>query len=228
MDKLLIAVGSEELAEALAELTNSNREIRVCRDGDSTLKMLAAFCPDQLIIDLHLPCTDGLTVLSDARWLPGTILALTYSDTPYGIQAARNAGVGYIMRLPCRATAIIRNLDEMLRLAALPEHEPDPQETVGRHLRLLDIAGNREGFQHLQVGVPLYQQDQQQSVTKELYPAIAAVCGNDNGAQVETAIRNVIGEAWGRRNPAVWDDYFPGKKKCPTNKQFISNLAQML
>ena len=228
MDKLLIAVGSEELAESLTEAAKGNREICVCKDGDSALKMLESFCPDQLIIDLFLPDTDGLTVLSNAHRIPKSIIALTYSVTPYTIQAARDVGVGFIMQLPCRASAIIRNLDEMIRIDALPEREPDPQQTIYRHLRILDIAVNREGFRHLQVGIVLYHQDSQQSVTKELYPAIAEICGNDNGAQVETAIRNVIGEAWERRDPGVWDKYFPGKTKCPTNKQFISTLAQML
>ena len=228
MDKLLIAVGSEELAESLSEEAKSTREICICKDGDSALKMLESFCPDQLIIDLHLTYTGGLTVLNSASRIPKAAIALTYSDTFYAIQAAQDVGVGFVMRLPCRAAAIIRNLDELIRIAALPDHKPDPQQTVCRHLRILEIAANREGFRHLQVGIALYQQDSQQSVTKELYPAIAKICGNDNGAQVETAIRNVIGEAWERRDRAVWDYYFPGKEKCPTNKQFISRLAQML
>ena len=228
MDKLLIAVGSEELTESLIALLDRKREIRVCFDGDTALELLEAFRPEQLIIDLHLPLADGLTVLQSTQWLPATVLALTYSDTPYAIQAARDAGAGHIMRLPCRACAIVRNLDEMLRIAALPDQQADPQKAVGRHLYILNIPGSREGFQHLRVGVPLYRQDRHQSVTKELYPAIAEVCGNDNGAQVETAIRNVIGDAWARRNADVWEEYFPGKRKCPTNKQFIAGLAEKL
>jgi len=228
METLLIAVGSEELTNALVEALKSSREIRTCRDGNTALELLNSYRPNQIIIDLSLPLADGLTVLRNAEYKPPMILALTVDNGAYAVQAARDVGVDFVMQIPCRTKAIVDHLENMIRIKAMDIPELDPQMVAGKHLRLLCISNTREGFRHLKVGIPLYCQDRGQSMTKELYPAIAEVCGNDNGAQVETAIRNVIGDAWAHRNPLVWNEYFPGNSKCPTNKQFISSLADKL
>ena len=228
MVTLLIAVGSEELADSLIDLLEGSREIRICSDGNVALEYLKVYRPDQMILDLSIPYTDGMSVLRNAEYLPPVILALSNGATGYAIQAARDAGAGLIMQIPCRTRAIVDNLEDMVRVYAIGLRERDPQNVTADHLRLLNVPSTREGFRHLRVGVPLYRQDRHQSLTKELYSAIAEACGNDNGAQVETAIRNVIGDAWVHRNKRVWDSYFPGNSKCPTNKQFIAGLAEKL
>ena len=66
--------------------------------------------------------------------------------------------------------------------------------------------------------------DPGQSVTKELYPAVAALCGG-TAVQVERSMRSAIAAAWVRGDEQLWQMYFPGEAERPTNTSFISRLA---
>ena len=46
--------------------------------------------------------------------------------------------------------------------------------------------------------------------------------------KVEKAIRDIKEYAYKHRNDAVWQEYFPGYSRCPTNKEFICCLAEYL
>ena len=86
-----------------------------------------------------------------------------------------------------------------------------------------------DGTKYLLIGIPLFAKDLNQRMIKELYPAIAQLCGNHSVDQVEHAIRDAIRQAWNTRDESVWRAYFPRggchTEKCPTSKLFISRLA---
>ena len=103
---------------------------------------------------------------------------------------------------------------------------PDP--IIRRHLLALNIPQARKGFQYLCIGIQLFAQDPEQSLTKELYPAIAKALGYGSAAQVERSIRTAILSAWQQRNASAWDQYFPGTSSVPTNKHFLCAIAQMI
>ena len=69
------------------------------------------------------------------------------------------------------------------------------------------------------------------AITKELYPAVSALCGGDSD-HVERTIRSAIGVAWRHRDHQLWQAYFPadpqGQCKKPSNGSFITRLAQTL
>lgn len=126
------------------------------------------------------------------------------------------------MQPPCSAKAVANHLSNMLRIAALPSEQLDPQEVTAEHLNLLNFPVHWSSYQHLRVGVPLFSQDTHQSLSKELYPAIAAICGNDNKNQVESAIRNSIKKLWKNRNVVIWEKYFPSFADPLSNKEFFA------
>ena len=99
-------------------------------------------------------------------------------------------------------------------------------ESVRMILHKLNIPISRYGYEHLCIGVPLYKQNPTQNLTKELYPRIAEATGASDWRTVETAIRSVICDAWEQRDPEVWEQYFPGATKAPSNKVFIATLAE--
>ena len=74
-------------------------------------------------------------------------------------------------------------------------------------------------------------QDPEQTVTKELYPAVAARCGCAS-INVERAIRSAIESAWKKRDERVWQQYFPpagdGACRRPTNAEFLNRIADCL
>ena len=92
----------------------------------------------------------------------------------------------------------------------------------------LGIPPHRIGYKILCVAIPQFALDDSQSLTKELYPALAEYFGYTTWQPVEHAIREVISDAWEHGNRAGWELYFPSFDKAPSNKAFISALAKFL
>lgn len=95
-------------------------------------------------------------------------------------------------------------------------------------LHHLGISTHRNGYKCLTVVIPCYAMDPGQSLTKEIYPYAAACFGCADWHSVERSIRSAIQDAWERRDPEIWAQYFTNQKKVPSNKQFIAVLAEKL
>ena len=95
-------------------------------------------------------------------------------------------------------------------------------------LRQLGIPQHRIGYTLLLKALPLYAQADTLLVTKELYPLLAQQLGFSDWRSVEHAIREVIHWAWQHRNGEVWDRFFPGAGKAPSNKVFLAVIAEYL
>lgn len=93
-------------------------------------------------------------------------------------------------------------------------------------LHELNIPVHRVGYRHLCIAIPRYAQDVSQSLTKDIYPYVASRYRDSEWNSVERAVRSVIRDAWERRDAAVWDRYFPNCRRVPSNKLFISMLAE--
>ena len=82
------------------------------------------------------------------------------------------------------------------------------------------------GYKQLCIAIPLYGKDREQSLSCNLYPAVAEVFHLRDSRAVERAIRTAITKAW--QNQAGWERYFPGHTKPPSNKVFIAAMAEQL
>ena len=102
------------------------------------------------------------------------------------------------------------------------------QDSTITMLHELRIGIHRLGYKCLTIAVPCFAEDDTQSLSKELYPYVAECLGHTEWYAVERAIRMVILDAWNKRDPAVWEQYFPEQKKVPTNKQFLAVLAEKM
>ena len=105
---------------------------------------------------------------------------------------------------------------------------PTVPEQVLQDLRQLNVPVYLSGYRCLCVAIPLFALDISQLLCSELYPEVARKLGYVDWRAVEFAIRRSILAAWKHRDPVVWDTYFPGITKAPTNKQFIATLAQRI
>lgn len=225
MQTILIAEESEVFAKSLAEALQDQYRVHICTRGDTALELLESFHPDILIIGLILPYLDGLSVLKAVKQKPQFILALSAVPSGFAIQSARDAGAQNVILLPCTTGAVLGQLEDML---CIDPQLPGPQEIIGDCLQELDFPPRRKGTKQIRVGVPLFSQDEEQLLMEQLYPAIASLCGNDNGRQVESTIRHVIKDTWTNRRNEAWDVYFPGYTHYPTNADFFSTLAKKL
>ena len=69
---------------------------------------------DSLILELNLPGCSGLDFLERNRIsLPTVVIGLTTIITQYVADAAADAGVSALIRMPCTGKAIARLLDEL-------------------------------------------------------------------------------------------------------------------
>lgn len=107
------------------------------------------------------------------------------------------------------------------------DEETALRESTGRLLHQLRFGVHRLGYRQLLLLVPCYAMDDRQSLSKELYPRAAAHFGYASWQPIEHAVRLAILDAWQRREPGLWEGYFPGIRKPPSNKQFIATLAEM-
>lgn len=113
---------------------------------------------------------------------------------------------------------------------ATPVHEIDYSQYVSirNALQILGIPVHRKGYRQLVIAVSIFATDNTQSLTKEIYPTVAKLTDIVDWRLVERDIRTVIQYAWLKRDSAIWRIYFRELEKAPSNKVFISVLAEML
>ena len=103
-----------------------------------------------------------------------------------------------------------------------------PYEQTIQMLHDLNCPIHRIGYRHLSEAIPYFAQSSSQSLSKEVYPKVAERFGNMDSRAVEHSIRSTILDAWNHRDPIMWRIYFPHAERVPSNKLFISPLAERL
>ena len=93
-------------------------------------------------------------------------------------------------------------------------------------LRCLGFPIHRIGYRQAAVSIARFSQGDVQSLSKEVYPLAAELCGVNDVRAVERAIREVILAAWVHGDRECWNTYFPNFLRPPSNKVFISTLAE--
>lgn len=232
--KLLLAEGNEEFAQALADALQEDYVIRLCRDGQTACRLMDIFQPDIVVLDLMLPGLDGVSLL---QWMTDTglcpaVLATTWYCSAYMAQTLERFGVGYVLVKPCdlRAT-VVRIGDLTTRITRPIPQRPDPEVLVSNMLRELSFSTKLKGFRYLPEAVLMLADDPDQSITKELYAALAQR-HNTHHKSVERCIRTAIEKAWARRDDAVWQAYFAAGgeqlRERPSNGVLLTCLVQRL
>lgn len=231
MQKLLIADSSDIFISALADALKEQFQIVTCANGDTLLALLPQHQPDVLVLNLMLPYKDGLTVLQQTAYRPPVILAITNHMSAYTEHAISAQGIDYTMIMPSVETVVLR-LQDLTCQHAAEDPVMDIHEKTLYHLHLLGIPSHLSGYRQLCFALPILAENSHQFVTKELYPAVAALCGAKDSRSVERSIRSAIQYGWKHRDNAIWSQYFPadsrGNVPCPSNKEFLCRLAERL
>lgn len=237
--KLLIAEGTEDFRMALADTLRGVYTLRECGEGLQALQLMQTFQPDVVVLDLMLPGLDGITLLQRAveMGMHPMVLATTRFHNDYVIESAQALGVGYIMVKPCDLRATVARLADLSqRIHPSRAVPPDPKTYVSNMLLALGVPTRLKGYAYLREAVLRMARDPGQPITKELYPAVAAVFKTENSkidhTHVERSIRSAIGVAWKARDTRLWAMYFlpkgDGSIRCPSNGEFISRMAESL
>lgn len=160
------------------------------------------------------------------------VLATTRFRSPYVMDAATRIGIDYMVIKPCSIQAVTARLEDLAVSRNREEQaRPDPGVIISNVLMSLGVATHISGYQYLREAIPLFAENPQQAITKELYPAVGKRC-NASGDQVERSMRTAIEGAWSRRDELIWKLYFTplpdGSIRKPSNSEFISRLADKL
>lgn len=234
MQTLLIADWSETFAARLVEPLRSSYHIRVCHDGLTALEQLREKKPDVMILDLLLPELDGISLLhaAAAEDLVPHVLGLTRFASSYVLESAERLGVTYLMMKPCEPEAICARLKDLTKHNKPdPVVQPDTRATVSNVLLALRIPTKLRGYVCAREAILYLMRSPGMSVTKELYPAVAALC-DGTPAQVERAIRGAIQAGWAQGAEEAWEQFFKrradGMIHRPSNAEFLSRIADFL
>ena len=232
--KLLIADPCDDFRNALADALQSTYRVRTAADGVQCQALLQTFLPDILMLDLMLPGLDGITLLQKAaqEGIRPMVLATTRYLSDYTLSALERLGVSYVMVKPCDIGAAVSRIADLSQPLNVPAPTlADPQASICGILLRLGISSKLRGYRYLREAIALMATDPGQSITKELYPAVAAATGA-TAAQVERSIRSAVGSAWEHHDRQIWQLYFPqdarGSIPRPTNAAFICRLADDL
>ncbi len=232
--KILVADAAEDFRGLLTDMLHGSYQVRTASDGIQALQQLRSFLPDVLVLDLLLPGLDGITLLQKSAecGIRPMVLATTRYISDYILEATQKLGVGYIMVKPCDTGAVIARIADLSQRLNVPDFsQPDPRAVVSNALLRLGVSTKLRGYGYLRECVLLMARDPQQSVTKELYPAVAARF-DATAMQVERSVRSAVNTAWSRQDRQAWKLFFTpddtGTIPRPTNAAFVSRLADML
>lgn len=227
MHKLLIAERDDILRDVLVNLLRRSYDITTCADGETALELVRTLRPDAVVLDMMLPVIDGFYLMEQlGPDRPKVVLGICDFCNDYTNQVGREVGVSFMIRKPCHPRVIVGRLEHLLRHIPAPD-QADGQTRADRLLLRFRFDPKKDGFRFLKIGLPLYAQDPQQRICKELYAAIAQICGAGSWNQVERSIRSAIEGAW-HSHDEIWEQYFPGARSAPTGKAFISRVCQLL
>lgn len=228
---LLIADSNTDFCKALTNTLQGSYRIFCCHTGNEALQLLEAVQPDLMVLELTLPELDGISLLHRAvgSGLCPKVLATTPYINDYISESTEALGVEYIIQKPCDVRATADRLQDLSRrIHRSDDCAPDPRTHVSNMLIALGVPTKLHGYVYLREAVLLKADSPLQSITKELYPSVAKICGN-TAAHVERSIRTAITTAWENRDEQVWYNYFPPDTgavlRKPTNGHFISGLA---
>ena len=231
---LLIADGNLEFSDALKSMLRDTFDIRSTDDGAHALELMAQQVPDILVIDVTLLRLDGIRVLEEAarRGYQMKVLVTTLVCTDHILNKLSKLDISYLMMKPCDLeNAVERILEIAEECTLLPEHVADNAQKLTQIVLELGLKPKHNGYHYLCEAVQVYGKDPKQSLTKEVYTAVAAKFGV-NGSQVERSIRAAIEAAWNSRDEMVWRKWFPSGMlsgtKRPANGEVICQLAELL
>lgn len=141
----VLIVDDERLAARRLEVLLARRPqyelVGVARDGDEALEMISTLKPDVVLLDIHMPGTDGLMVARqlDGPEAPAIIFVTAYSH--HAAEAFEEAATDYLLKpvKPERLDVALNRSRSQLRLQ-------DAQSRIGELESVIDaLRGNGSG-----------------------------------------------------------------------------------
>lgn len=243
--RLLIAEDNKVLAENLYAYMDAQPEIEVvgvAENAEIALQLVQSTQPTALITDLIMPEADGFLLLEKLASgqfgkMPETIV-LSALGSEALITRALELGAKYYMVKPFHMELVYKRLLDLFHMRQVTGSKKLVQsksldEKITSIFLSIGIPAHIKGYQYLReaIKIVIHSPEMINSITKELYPAIAAHF-DTSSSKVERAIRHSIEVAWARRKienlNAIFGYNIYGKNDKPTNGEFIALIADRL
>ena len=117
--RVLIADDNPQGAELLeAYLGDSDYDLRTASDGEQTLREVADWKPDLILLDIMMPKVSGFEVCRRLRADPATrdiaVLMITALDQPSDVERAVDAGTDDFLTKPINQTDLLNRVRALL------------------------------------------------------------------------------------------------------------------
>ncbi|MDE6107278.1 MAG: sporulation transcription factor Spo0A [Oscillospiraceae bacterium] len=241
--RVIVADAGEDFRRLLVETINGENDLTVVGDtgdGAAAVELCKQKQCDIVVMDLILSTMDGVEVLTQLGELTPRPKVLVLSSFSSGSVAELTAakGADYFMLKPCRTTAVVERVRQMVQPAAAPGQENDRlgnslESTVTSIIHEIGVPAHIKGYQYLREAILIAVADMDviNAVTKVLYPEVAKRFGT-TASRVERAIRHAIEVAWDWGDLETLQRYFgytvSNAKGKPTNSEFIAMIADQL
>jgi len=99
-------------------LKRASYQVETATNGDAALKKIAASCPDLMITDLNMPGMDGISLIREAKKVPGMrfkpVLMLTTESQQKKRNEAKAAGAtGWLVK-PVKADELLSVVKQVI------------------------------------------------------------------------------------------------------------------
>ncbi len=99
-------------------LKRAGYQVETATNGDAALKKIAVACPDLMITDLNMPGMDGITLIREAKKIPGMrfkpVLMLTTESQQTKRNEAKAAGAtGWLVK-PVKADELLSVVKQVI------------------------------------------------------------------------------------------------------------------
>mgnify|MGYP001624322851 FL=1 len=255
MSKINVAIADDnhKIVEMMTRLLEQEDDIQVIAsadNGESAVEVIEENQPDVVLLDIIMPKLDGIGVLerinaSKMEKKPAVIM-LSAMGQESVCEEAMELGASYFILKPFDSNAVIRKIKQaktenksasrpfiVLKDAAQGITKNQLEIIVTNMIHEIGVPAHIKGYQYLRdsIMMAVYDMDILNSITKQLYPAIAEKF-HTTSSRVERAIRHAIEVAWGRGKMDTIDALFgytvhAGKGK-PTNSEFIALIADKI
>ena len=248
--QVVIADDNEDFALTTKAMLESQgiEVVAVATTGEDAIAQTRRYKPDVLVLDLCLPHTDGLGVLSalSSRDAENKTSVLVYSciGNEEITRQAMAAGAAYYLFKDNDISILVDRIralacGDFQRTGAASAGEPQLSTQLQLERAITDIIhdigvpAHIKGYQYLRVAITMAVMDSSilDSVTKQLYPSVARQF-QTTPSRVERAIRHAVEVAWDRGNVETLNSYFGytihNNKGKPTNSEFIAMIADKL
>ncbi len=247
--KVLLADDNLDFCEMVEEFFSQKEDLEligVAHDGAKCLEMMERNPPDVLLLDIIMPCLDGIGVLEElnkkGRDPELKVIMLTSFGHQDVIQRFVELGANYYILKSFDLELVAKRIRQ---IKDFPSKKTNFQKTgfkkpnnnlevsVTNIMHQLGVPANIKGYMYLRDAITMVikEIDLIGAVTKELYPAVAQKY-NTTPSRVERAIRHAIEVSWERGNfgemKSIFGDSIGEKSGKPTNSQFIAKIADKL